>query len=99
VDLPSPPASCPHSFWASRADEPSRLFILSGKIMAKAISVKTPPAQIRGHLQTGVTRTIEVDAASLERELHSAIRGEVRFSAFDQNSLAIIFGRLFVGPF
>jgi hypothetical protein len=30
--------------------------------MAVAIRVKTPPAQIHDHLQTGVTRTIEVDA-------------------------------------
>jgi hypothetical protein len=52
--------------------------------MAVAIRVKTPPAQIHDHLQTGVTRTIEVDAGALERELHSLIRGEVRFSAGDR---------------
>ena len=52
--------------------------------MAKAIRVKTPPAQIHDHLQTGVTRIIEVDAVSLERELLSSIRGEVRFSAGDR---------------
>src|SRR5215475_2463218 len=52
--------------------------------MAVPIRIKTPPEQIHDHLQTGVTRTIQVDAASLERELHSTIRGEVRFGAGDR---------------
>ncbi len=52
--------------------------------MAVAVQVKTPPAEIHDHLQTGVTRTIEVDAAALERELRSIIQGEVRFSAGDR---------------
>ena len=52
--------------------------------MAVAIRMKTPSAQLRDHLQTGVTRTIEVDARALERELHSIVRGEVRFSAGDR---------------
>lgn len=52
--------------------------------MAVAVRIKTPPEQIHDHLQTGVTRTIEVDAAALEHELRSVIRGEVRFSAGDR---------------
>jgi FAD binding domain len=52
--------------------------------MAVPIRIKTQPEQIHDHLQTGVTRTIEVDARALERELHSIIRGEVRFSAGDR---------------
>src|SRR5262247_300327 len=52
--------------------------------MAVPIRIKTPPEQIHDHLQTGVTRTIEVDAGALERELRSVIRGEVRFSAGDR---------------
>jgi FAD/FMN-containing dehydrogenase len=52
--------------------------------MAKAIRVETPPVQFHDHLQTGVARTINVDAASLERELRSVIRGEVRFTAGDR---------------
>jgi hypothetical protein len=39
--------------------------------MAVPIRIKTPPEQIHDHLQTGMTRTIEVDARALERELHS----------------------------
>jgi FAD/FMN-containing dehydrogenase/Fe-S oxidoreductase len=52
--------------------------------MAVPIRIKTPPEQIRDHLQTGVTRMIEVDAGALERGLHWVIRGEVRFSAGDR---------------
>src|SRR5689334_3307984 len=52
--------------------------------MAKAIRVETPPVQFHDHLQMGVARTINVDAASLERELRSVIRGEVRFTAGDR---------------
>lgn len=52
--------------------------------MAVAIRVKTPPTQFHDHLQTGMTRTIEVDAGALERELRSIVRGEVRFSAGDR---------------
>src|SRR5215467_3628342 len=52
--------------------------------MAVAIRVKTPPTQIHDHLQTGVTRTVEVNTRALEHELHSVIHGEVRFSAGDR---------------
>ncbi|HEX5084451.1 MAG TPA: FAD-binding oxidoreductase, partial [Blastocatellia bacterium] len=52
--------------------------------MAVPIRIKTPPERIHDHLQTGVTRTIEVDAGALERELQSIIRGEVRFGAGDR---------------
>ncbi|MGE0130582.1 MAG: FAD-binding and (Fe-S)-binding domain-containing protein [Blastocatellales bacterium] len=52
--------------------------------MAVAVRIKMPPEQIHDHLQTGVTRTIEIDAAGLERELHSIIQGEVRFSPGDR---------------
>ncbi|HZS09996.1 MAG TPA: FAD-binding and (Fe-S)-binding domain-containing protein [Blastocatellia bacterium] len=52
--------------------------------MATAIRIKTPPTQFHHHLQTGVTRTITVDAAALEHELRSIISGEVRFSDGDR---------------
>src|SRR4051794_31693965 len=52
------------------------------------IAEKTPPTRINDRLQTGTTRLVEVDVASLERDLRDGIRGEVRFSDGDRGMWA-----------
>ncbi|MGI8991336.1 MAG: FAD-binding oxidoreductase [Bryobacteraceae bacterium] len=52
------------------------------------ITVKTPPTHIDNRMQTGTTSTMTVDVASLERELRSGMKGEVRFGNGDRGMYA-----------
>src|SRR4051794_1246811 len=52
------------------------------------ITTKRPPTRIENRLQTGTTDTISIDVRSIERELRSAVRGEVRFGAGDRGMYA-----------
>src|SRR3954447_15688524 len=52
------------------------------------ITTKRPPTRIENRLQTGTTDTISIDVRSLERELRSAVRGEVRFGGGDRGMYA-----------
>jgi FAD/FMN-containing dehydrogenase/Fe-S oxidoreductase len=52
------------------------------------ITVKTPPTHIEDRLQTGTTRSVEVNVAALERQLRSTVSGEVRFSDGDRGMYA-----------
>jgi FAD/FMN-containing dehydrogenase len=52
------------------------------------ITTKQPPTRIENRLQTGTTQTISIDVRSLERELRSAVRGEVRFGGGDRGMYA-----------
>src|SRR5205085_3737206 len=52
------------------------------------IQTKTPPTQLDRRLQTGTTRTLTIDARTLEAELRSRIRGEVRFGDGDRGMWA-----------
>ena len=42
------------------------------------ITTKRPPTRFENRLQTGTTDTIDIDVRSLELELRSAVRGEIR---------------------
>ena len=48
------------------------------------IETRTPPTRFTNRLQTGSPRTLTVDVASLEAQLHSTIEGEVRFGGGDR---------------
>jgi len=48
------------------------------------IPTKTPPTHFNDRLQTGTTGSLDVDAAALERELRSKLRGEIRFGSGDR---------------
>src|ERR1041385_2020960 len=52
------------------------------------ITTKTPPTQIKNRLQTGTTNQLTIDAGALEKELHAAVRGEVRFGGADRGMYA-----------
>src|SRR3954453_2419466 len=52
------------------------------------ITTKRPPTRIENRLQTGTTDTISIDVRRLERELRSAVRGEVRFGGGDRGMYA-----------
>src|SRR3954463_8784787 len=52
------------------------------------ITTKRPPTRIENRLQTGTTGTISIDVRSLELELRSAVRGEVRFGGGDRGLYA-----------
>ncbi|HYX27327.1 MAG TPA: FAD-linked oxidase C-terminal domain-containing protein [Pyrinomonadaceae bacterium] len=52
------------------------------------IQTKTPPTNFNNRLQTGTTRTLEIDIAGLEANLRASVEGEVRFSAGDRGMYA-----------
>src|ERR1041385_1539586 len=52
------------------------------------ITTKTPPTQIKNRLQTGTSNQLTIDAGALEKELHAAVRGEVRFGSADRGMYA-----------
>jgi FAD/FMN-containing dehydrogenase/Fe-S oxidoreductase len=52
------------------------------------ITTKTPPTRFEDRLQTGVTTTIDIDAAAVEQELRAGIAGEVRFGDGDRGMYA-----------
>jgi FAD/FMN-containing dehydrogenase len=54
-----------------------------GKNEFVQIKVKTPPTIFTNRLQTGTTKYIEIDAASLRKDLEKRVRGEVRFGEAD----------------
>jgi len=52
------------------------------------LTTRTPPTRIQDRLQTGTTRTAEVDVAAVERELRAGVKGEVRFDDGDRGMYA-----------
>src|SRR3954471_15168244 len=52
------------------------------------VTTKQPPTRFENRLQTGTTETISIDVRSLERELRSVVRGEVRFGDGDRGMYA-----------
>src|SRR5947209_962793 len=52
------------------------------------IKTKAPPTQIADRRQTGTSRTLTVEAAALEAELRTRIKGEVRFGSGDRGMYA-----------
>ena len=55
-----------------------------GKSDFVQIKVKTPPTIFTNRLQTGTTKYIEIDAASLRNDLERRVRGEIRFDDGDR---------------
>jgi FAD/FMN-containing dehydrogenase/Fe-S oxidoreductase len=52
------------------------------------ITTKSPPTQIKNRLQTGTSKQLTIDIGALEKELHAAVRGEVRFGGADRGMYA-----------
>src|ERR1041384_3025644 len=52
------------------------------------ITTKSPPTQIKNRLQTGTTNQLTIDKGALEKELRSAVKGEVRFGGADRGMYA-----------
>src|ERR1044071_1371176 len=52
------------------------------------ITTKSPPTQIKNRLQTGTSNQLTIDVGALKKELHAAIRGEVRFGGADRGMYA-----------
>src|ERR1051326_3564309 len=52
------------------------------------ITTKSPPTQIKNRLQTGTSNQLTIDVGALNKELHAAIRGEVRFGGADRGMYA-----------
>ena len=52
------------------------------------ITTKTPPTQIKNRLQTGTSQQLTIDTGALEKELHAAVRGEIRFGGADRGMYA-----------
>src|ERR1051325_11736966 len=52
------------------------------------ITTRNPPTQIKNRLQTGTTNQLTIDKGALEKELHSAVKGEVRFGGADRGMYA-----------
>ena len=52
------------------------------------ITTKNPPTQIKNRLQTGTTNQLTIDKGALEKELHAAVKGEVRFGGADRGMYA-----------
>jgi len=49
---------------------------------------KDPNTQIKNRLQTGTSNQLTIDVGALKKELHAAIRGEVRFGGADRGMYA-----------
>src|ERR1051325_6918069 len=59
---------------------------ISGSLVR--LTTKAPPTRLQDRLQTGTTRTEDVDVGGIERELRAGVKGEVRFGDGDRGMYA-----------
>jgi hypothetical protein len=66
----------------------AQLNVRKAPVQLVTITTKNPPTQINNRLQTGTSNQLTIDAGALENELHTVVRGEVRFGGADRGMYA-----------